>query len=142
MPRLNHIIRNNRKLKEAMRTGNAIFGTLDTWLLHKLKHVNGLEKFESVSDVTNASATGMFDAFEMNYSQPILKYFKIKKHFLPAVVDNAHDFGYTHKSLFGVPIKIATVIADQPASLIGNCCFRNMDAKVNELLTLLLLWFR
>jgi glycerol kinase len=119
-------------LKEAIRSGRAIFGTVDVWLLHKLKNVsvNNLEKFEPVSDITNASATGLFDPFDLTYIPMNLKYFKIKKSMLPAVVDNTHDFGYTHKSLFGVPIKIASVIADQPASLIGNACFRNMDAKV------------
>lgn len=115
-----------------MRSGRAVFGTVDTWLLHKLKNVSGSEKFEPVLEVTNASATGFFDSFAMKFSVPFLKYFKIKASLLPPVVDTSHDFGYTHKSLFGVPIRIATVIADQAASLIGNGCFRNMDAKVSN----------
>jgi glycerol kinase len=131
-PKLKFIIENNRKLKEAMRSGRAVFGTLDTWLLHKLKHVNGLEKFEPVTDVTIASATGHFDPFNLEYISLLLKLCKIKKSMLPRVVDSAFDFGYTHKSLLGAPVKIATIIADQPASLIGNACFRNMDAKVND----------
>lgn len=113
-----------------MQAGRAVFGTLDTWLLFKLRSVNGLEKFEPISDITNASATGLFDPFALEFLPANLKYFKIKKNMLPSVVDNSHDFGYVHKSLLGVPIKIATVIADQPASLIGNGCFRKMDAKV------------
>lgn len=110
-----------------------MFGTLDTWILHKLKNANGFEKIEPITDLTNASATGLFDSFAMKYEKMNLKYFKIKESILPTVVDNSVDFGYTHKSLFGVPIKIATVIADQPASLIGNGCFRKMDAKVREI---------
>lgn len=125
-----HIISNNRKLKEAIKSGRAVFGTVDTWLLHKLKHVNGLEKFEPVTDITNASATGMYDIFAMDWLTLFLKLFKINRNVLPTVVDNSYDFGYTHKSLFGVPIKIATLIADQAASLIGSGCFRKMDAKV------------
>lgn len=118
-----------------MRSGRAVFGTVDTWLLHKLKNVNGNEKFEPVIEVTNASATGLFDSFAMKFHSANLKYFKIKESMMPTVVDTSHDFGYTHKSLFGVPIKLSTLIADQAASLIGNCCFRNMDAKVSCLST-------
>lgn len=72
----------------------------------------------------------------MKYEPMNLKYFKIKQSILPTVVDSSHDFGYTHKSLLGTPVKIATIIADQPASLIGNGCFRNMDAKVSDRLSL------
>lgn len=113
-----------------------MFGTVDTWLLHKLKNLNGFEKLQPISDVTNASATGLFDPFDMEYNLLNLKYFKIKKSILPTVVDNSFDFGYTHKSLLGAPVRIATIIADQPASMIGNGCFRNMDAKVKTFLVL------
>lgn len=113
-----------------MKSGRAVFGTVDTWLLHKLKNVNGFEKLQPITDFTNASATGLFDSFAGDYNAMNLKYFKIEKSILPTAVDNSYDFGQTHKSLFGLPIKIATVISDQPASMIGNACFRNMDAKV------------
>lgn len=116
-----------------MRSGRAIFGTVDTWLLHKLKNVNSAEKFEVISDITNASATGLFDPFKLEFIPAMLKYFKINKNMLPAVVDNSYDFGYTHKSMLGAPIKIATVIADQAAALLGNACFRKMDIKVSNL---------
>lgn len=119
-----------------MKSGRAIFGTVDTWLLHKLKNVNSTEKFEVVSDITNASATGLYDPFTLKYLPEVLKYFKIKKNMLPAVVDSSYDFGVTHKSMLGAPIKIATVIADQVAALIGNACFRKMDIKVNNKLNL------
>lgn len=114
-----------------MRSGRAVFGTVDTWLLQKFKNSNGFERLEPITDITNASATGLFDPFALEYLKVNLKYFKIKESMLPNVVDNSHDFGYTHKSLLGAPVKIATIIADQPASLIGNGCFRNMDAKVS-----------
>lgn len=127
---MSHIVRNNRKLKEAMLSSRAVFGTLDTFLLYKLKNVNGLEKFEPITDITNASATGFFDPFTMKTIPMNLKYFKINENIMPRVVDNSYDFGYAHKSLLGAPIKISCVIADQAASLLGNCCFRKMDAKV------------
>lgn len=49
---------------------------------------------------------------------------------LPRVVNNDHDFGYTHPSIFGVPLKIAALTTDQAASVWGNCCFRKGDIKI------------
>lgn len=49
---------------------------------------------------------------------------------LPQVVDNSYNFGSTHASVFGVPVKIAAVVADQSASIFGNCCFGKGDAKI------------
>lgn len=113
-----------------MRSGRAVFGTVDTWLLHKLKNAGNSTHFEPVIERTNASATGLFDPFAMKFSKANMKFFKIKANILPPVVETSYDFGYTHKSFFGVPVKISTMIADQAASLIGNGCFRKMDAKV------------
>jgi glycerol kinase len=115
-----------------MKSGRALFGTVDTWLLHKLKNLSNAEKFEAITDITNASATGLFDPFSLEYIPAVLKFFNIKKSMLPAVVDSSYDFGYTHKSMLGAPVKIATIIADQVAALIGNACFRKMDMKVGN----------
>lgn len=105
---------------------------MDTWLLYRLRNVqSSAEKFEPISDMSSVSATSMFDPFIKHYNTPLLKLFKINKIILPRIVDNSSDFGYTHKSLFGEAIRIVTVISDQSAALIGNACFRNMDAKVS-----------
>ena len=93
-----------------MRSGHAVFGTVDTWLSHKLKNLNGFEKNEPIPDVSNASATGLFDPFDTYHNSLNLRYFKIKKRILSIVVDNSFDFGYAHKSLLGA---LATTIADQ-----------------------------
>ena len=124
------MLQNNRKLKEAVKSGRAAICTVDTWLLNRLKNFNKFEKFDFITDITNASATGLFDPFTLDYVSMNLKMLGIDRSVLPKIVDNSYDFGYTHKSVLGVPVHISTTIADQAASLIGNACFRKMDAKI------------
>jgi putative glycerol kinase 5 len=114
-----------------MRAGRAALCTMDTWLLNRLKNVNKFEKFEFITDITNVSATGLFEPFTLQYVPFNLKYFGIDESMLPRIVDSSYDYGYTHKALLGMPVRIATIIADQAASLIGNACFRRMDAKIS-----------
>ena len=126
------MLNNNIKLKRSVIEGKALFGTLDSWLLYKLRMSPNSEKHpEHISDITNASATGFYDPFDQAYSPWMLKEFGFDESMLPRVVDNSYDFGYTAPTLFGLPIKIL-MIADQSASLIGNGCFRNMEAKVRK----------
>lgn len=134
IPKIVHIVKNNRKVKEAMKAKRAICATMDTWLLYRLRNVqSSAEKFDPVSDISSVSATSMFDPFVKKYNKVLLKLMKIDKMILPKIIDNSSDFGYTHKSLFGEAIKIVTVISDQSAAIIGNACFRNMDAKVSSM---------
>jgi putative glycerol kinase 5 len=129
-PRLYHLLQNNRKLTDAMKLNRAALCTVDTWLLNCFKNYKVFEKFENISDISTASSTGLFDSFLLDYSQLTLNSFKIDANMLPEFVDNSYDFGYIHKSILGAPVRIATIIADQAASLIGNACFRKMDAKI------------
>lgn len=120
-------MKNNPKLKEAMKEGRMALCTVDTWLLNKLKKHT---KLECISEVSTASATGLFDAFDLDYIKLNLKVFGIERDALSMVVNSSHDFGFTHASVVGAPVRIAAIIADQAASLIGNACFNKMDAKI------------
>lgn len=57
---LNH----NEELKEALKNNTAYFGTLESWLLFKLRlgrHITGepiMKDIEHISDISNCSATG------------------------------------------------------------------------------------
>lgn len=116
-----------------MKNNRAVFATMDTWLLYRLRNVqSSAEKFDPITDISSASATSFFDPFQMKNNIPLLRMFKVNRIVRPKIIDNSADFGYTHKSLFGEAIKIVTVISDQSASLIGNACFRRMDAKVSR----------
>lgn len=126
--RLQFILKNNRQLQRAVQENRALYGGLDTWLLSKLKNVySGLDH---VSDISYSAATGIFDVFKLEWSGIMLPYFGINRKILPRIVSNFHDFGYTHESVLGVPVKIDVMISDQSASLIANRCFTAWSSKI------------
>lgn len=110
-------------LQEAAVQGNAVFGGVDCWLLYKLtgKHV---------TDVSSASATGLFDPFTMSWAGWAMNILKLPKTIFPEVVDTGGHFGVTPKEIFGIEIPILCSMADQAASLFGSGCFDPGDLKV------------
>ena len=60
--RLLWALENVPALRRATETGDAMFGTLDTWLLYKL---TGGGTY--VSEISNASGTGLFDPFTVSW---------------------------------------------------------------------------
>ncbi|XP_055376205.1 putative glycerol kinase 5 [Condylostylus longicornis] len=122
---------NNSKLKDAINQKLALFGTLDSWLLYKLrKNSLDIEKFDHISDITSCTATGFFDPFTLQWSPLAFRIFKIREEMLPKVVDNNYNFGYVHKSIFGESIKISSSFSDQSAAMWGSSCFDDGDVKV------------
>ncbi|WP_461867001.1 FGGY family carbohydrate kinase [Thermococcus sp.] len=94
------------EVERAINEGEALFGTLDTWIIWNLtgKHV---------TDYTNASATGLFDPFYMKWSDNITDIVGIPKKILPSILSNDTPVG----SLKDYDVPLLTVIADQQASL-------------------------
>lgn len=77
--RLAWMIQNNKKLQAAIEQKNALFGTLDSWLLYRLRQGDALDyKPEHISDVTNVSATGFYDPFTLQWAKWALNLFSIK----------------------------------------------------------------
>ncbi|XP_017781360.1 PREDICTED: putative glycerol kinase 5 [Nicrophorus vespilloides] len=104
---------------------NVMFGTLDTWLLYKFTSGRTY-----ATDYTNASATGFFDPFVLDWSSWAHTILKLPKNILPPIVNNDYDIGSTSEHIFGASIPIKCVIADQQASMFGSCCFTNEILKV------------
>lgn len=77
--RLSWMIQHNKKLQAAIEQKNALFGTLDSWLLYRLRQGTDLEyRPEHISDVTSCSATGFYDPFTMQWAKWALNLFSIK----------------------------------------------------------------
>ncbi|XP_071454301.1 glycerol kinase 5 isoform X2 [Hetaerina americana] len=104
----------------------ALFGTVDTWLLHRMTG-----RRLHVTDPSSASATGFYDPFTMDWASWALTIFNFPRDMLPRVVDTTGDaFGTTDPALWGHPIPIRCSVSDQSASLFGSCCFAPGDLKV------------
>ena len=115
-------ILNKTKKKYRGQTNNILFGTIDTWLLWKL--TEGKSHF---TDITNASRTMLYDSKKEQWSEELLKLFKINKGLLPKVKENSFLFGKT--KLFGGNIEIGGMAGDQQAATIGQACFSAGQSK-------------
>lgn len=130
-PRLLWVLESNRELQHAVKSGDALFGTIDSFLFYRLRQGNTLRMdMEHISEITNCTATGLYDPFSLQWAGWAISMFNLRKDMLPKVVDNSYDFGSIDKSYFGEPIRIAGIMGDQAASLFGSCCFHSGDAKV------------
>ncbi|PNF42202.1 putative glycerol kinase 5 [Cryptotermes secundus] len=123
--RLVWVLKNVEALQKAAKCHQAMFGTIDTWLLYRL--TGG--KFH-VTDVSSASATGFYDPFVMEWCDWVLRLFCIPSDMLPEVWDTACDFGCITTDIVEAAIPIRSLVADQAASLFGSCCFEEGDVKV------------
>ncbi|MBU4240647.1 MAG: glycerol kinase [Actinobacteria bacterium] len=117
------ILNNVEGAEEKARAGDLLFGTVDTWLVWK--YTNGKVH---ATDYSNVSATGMYDPFGMRWSSQLLKPFDLPGNvILPEIRETSGDFGVTE--LFGGPIPIKCVVADQQAALFGEACFETGTVK-------------
>ncbi|XP_070261997.1 glycerol kinase 5 isoform X2 [Myotis yumanensis] len=123
--RLAWILQNLVEVQKAIEEENCCFGTIDTWLLHKLTKGS-----EFATDFSNASTTGLFDPYEMCWSSFITSLLSIPLSLLPPVKDTSFNFGSVDEEIFGVPIPIMALVADQQAAMFGECCFQMGDVKL------------
>ncbi|KAK7945351.1 hypothetical protein WMY93_001079 [Mugilogobius chulae] len=123
--RLVWVLDHYKQIRQAVSEGNCCFGTIDTWLLFKLTkgHVHA-------TDYSNASATGFFDTYQMCWSEFLCSMVSLPLSILPTVENTNHDFGSTDISIFGEPIPIRSLMADQQAAMFGECCFDVGDVKI------------
>src|SRR5215472_5271204 len=105
--------------------GGLAFGTVDTFLVHKLtggaKHV---------SDVTNASRTLLMNLARAEWDPELCKILRVPESVLPQIVGSAEEVGQTKGAGFlpdGIPI--CGIAGDQQAALFGQACFAEGDAK-------------
>ncbi|MBU7033309.1 MAG: glycerol kinase [Theionarchaea archaeon] len=110
--------------RERAKRGELLAGTVDTWLIWNLTK----GKIHA-TDYSNASATNMYDTFKLQWSDLFLNMFEIPRIILPEVRETSGDYGETHADLFGTPIPITGVCADQQSALFGETCFTPGDVK-------------
>ena len=122
LTKVKYILDNVDGARDLSEEGNLAFGTVDSWLIHKL--TNGRCH---VTDASNASRTMMYNIHEGKWDSEILSHFEIPESILPKVVPSS---GYiADAEILGTKIPICGVAGDQQASLFGQCCFERGDAK-------------
>ncbi len=110
--------------KKLMKNKQLLFGTIDSFLIWRLTKGR-----VHATDATNASRTMIYNITSNKWDDSILRILKIKKHILPEVKNCADDYGLTHSSITGKPIRITGVVGDQQSATIGQCCFEPGSLK-------------
>ena len=104
--------------------GDAVFGTVDSWLLHRL---TGGRVF--ATDHTNASRTLLYNIGELGWDDGLLKIFGVPRHALAEVRASSGDFGVAVADHFGFEIPVLGIAGDQQAALYGQGCWTAGQAK-------------
>lgn len=123
--RLVWVLQNIPEVRQAVEKGNCCFGTIDTWLLYKLTKGSVY-----ATDYSNASTTGIFDPYQMCWSSFFCSVLSIPICIFPPVMDTSHNFGSVDASIFGVPIPVRALVADQQSAMFGECCFDVGNVKL------------
>jgi glycerol kinase len=106
------------------RPKGAAFGTVDSWLIHRLTKGRA-----HVTDPTNASRTMLYDIERRAWDPDLLRYFAVPEEVLPEVRPSAGLFGMADAEWFGAEIPVAGVAGDQQAALFGQGCTEAGSAK-------------
>jgi glycerol kinase len=115
----------SEKIRTAIDSGNAYFGTIDTWLLYRL--TNGKSYY---TDYTNASRTLFFNLNNLDWDKGLLQTFGVSQLHLPEPKTSSAFFGQTDfNGLLPAPIDIAGMIGDSHAAAFGEGCFTPGTAK-------------
>jgi glycerol kinase len=124
-PKLRWMLENIPGLRIAAGAGDAIFGTIDSWLIWKLGG-------QHLTDPTNASRTMLMNLSTLDWDDELLSAMEVPKHMLPRIVPSisADGFGRARPDgPFGGDIPIAGVLGDQQAALIGQTCLSAGESK-------------
>jgi glycerol kinase len=106
--------------------GDALFGTIDTWLAWNL--TGGTGAGVHITDVTNASRTQMMNLGSLEWDPALLGEFGIPRVVLPRIVSSSALHGEIAAGpLAGVAL--AGLLGDQQAALVGQACFEPGEAK-------------
>jgi glycerol kinase len=111
-------------VRERAEAGELAFGTIDSWLVHKL---TGGEVH--ATEPSNASRTMLYSLRDAGWDDWILDRLSIPPSLLPALKPSSGRFGETAPVVLGAPVPISGAAGDQQAALFGQACFEEGMAK-------------
>ena len=121
--KLRWLIENDRAVQKALAQGELLFGTVDSWLVWKLTGGTGSGSPVHVTDVSNASNTGMLDTESLDWDEAMLAKLDIPRSILPAIRSSSEVYGHTRPEVFfGAAVPIAACVGDQGAAAFGQAC--------------------
>jgi glycerol kinase len=112
--------------RRAAESGDALFGTIDSWLLWNL--TGGPKGGLHLTDVTNASRTQLMGLATLDWEPQLLSEFGIPRACLPRITASSQIYGDARATaLAGTPV--AGMLGDQQAALVGQAALLPGEAK-------------
>jgi len=109
------ILDNVAEARREIEKEEAIFGTVDSWILWNLTG-----RRVHATDPSNAARTLCFNIHALDYDDELLRIFGLPRSLFPQVKDSAGPFGATSEEVTGRPIPIMGILGDQSASLFAQ----------------------
>jgi glycerol kinase len=97
--------------------GELAFGTVDSWLVHRLTRGR-----VHATEYSNAARTLLFNIHTLDWDDRLLGELRIPRELLPAVHASSGVFGHADPEWFGAAIPIAGIAGDQQSALFGQGC--------------------
>jgi glycerol kinase len=118
------LLREVPDLRARAEAGEAVFGTIDSWVIYRLT-----DGAVHLTDHTNASRTRLYDIRSHDWSRDLLDVFRIPVHCLPDIRRSSEIVATASGDALGVEIPIAGIAGDQQAALFGQGCWEAGLAK-------------
>jgi glycerol kinase len=123
--KLHWLVREQPGLARKMKEGEALIGTMDTYLVYRLTQGRVF-----ATDPTNASRTLLYDICRLRWDEQLCGLFDVPRRALPEVRESAASFGHTDVGgLLPRRLPIHGVMGDSQASLFAQRCFQPGTAK-------------
>ena len=129
-PKVKWILDNVPEARAAAEKGQALFGTIETWVIWQL--TGGAAGGAHVTDVSNASRTLIMDLETLAWDDEILKIMGIPRQMMPRIVPSIdkNTWGHTLKDgPLRATVPVCGALGDQQAALVGQTCFGVGEAK-------------
>ncbi|MSR06023.1 MAG: glycerol kinase [Gemmatimonadetes bacterium] len=118
------LLNNVAGLRQKADAGDAVFGTIDSWLVYRLTSGTSF-----VTDPTNASRTMLYDIRRHEWDDELLHLFGVPRASLPTIRRSSEVVGQADRAHFGAEIPVAGIAGDQQAALFGQACWATGQAK-------------
>uniref|UniRef100_A0A0N4U6E7 Glycerol kinase 5 n=1 Tax=Dracunculus medinensis TaxID=318479 RepID=A0A0N4U6E7_DRAME len=125
--RLIATIEQNVRMKKLLSEDKLVFGCLDTWLIYKLSGGK-----MHITEPSNASSTGMFDPYLMDWGHFLLSLVSFPNILLPTITYSAGQIiAVTDERIFGFPLSIGSLVGDQQAAAFACGCWHKGDINIS-----------
>jgi glycerol kinase len=120
------LVRHRPEIKQALENGDALVGTIDTYLIYRMTKGKVF-----ATDHTNASRTLLYDISTFNWDPSLCECFQVPIQALPEIKESSENYGSTNlDGILDTELPIRGVMGDSQASFFAQRCFDIGTAKV------------